>query len=149
MNLADENRLKFMSMVETWQSPPRQRTIINGGELVRLFFPWVTLAYRSGIVFCYFHNEPWKDISETSVLRMPPCHFFHVGCYGDVCLDGGLTNRLTLKTITPPEAFWMSDGFRDIPSVLLSENLGRKWGRVNWEGMNYFLEEQWWINNDG
>lgn len=100
---------RWLAKIHLKQYPPRTRSILFNGELVRMSFPCMSFGFDRyrGCVIAYVHDRPWKNYKDAlKVLRLFPCNGHPVvGWLGAICLG-----EVKITEENFEEAFW-STGF--------------------------------------
>lgn len=100
---------RWLAKIHFKQYPPRTRSILFNGELVRMSFPCMSFGFDRyrGCVIAYVHDRPWKNYKDAlKVLRLFPCNGHPVvGWLGAICLG-----EVKITEENFEEAFW-STGF--------------------------------------
>lgn len=144
-----KNRLLRMNLK---QYPPHVRTIRNKRELVRVAFPWVSIGYKNGHLYAFFHNRKWRTLDEAvDVLRTVPEFFHPIGESGKICLGETAKYLMSKGMLTPEQAFWMTRNMHQKHTELpLAMRMGspeaamqEEWKKPNFDAEIIFNICQW------
>lgn len=136
-DLDEHEHGQTVSVDVTWtQEAPRNRTVLVEGQPRQLWFPWIvmlsgTYRYRYGvprrkdvmegarykpdaegndgfdavIARVFARNGPVKSLTDKLYHLAAP----HVSEMGEVCLGDDAMNMVVEGTVSPQDAFWLSD----------------------------------------
>ena len=104
----------FLEQLNLKQEAPRARTILccnsygsseKRPHTLRLSFPWVSIGFRDGLVYVFFHDKPWATAEEAyDLLWLVPDGFHLYSGWGAVCVGDAIDN-VQIGAISPSEAY--------------------------------------------
>lgn len=111
---------EYLKGINLVQTKPRKRSIIADGKIRSFEFPWTSIGFDQhlGVVRGYWHPRPWKNLQDAArLVRLFPDPFHTEDNMGKICVGDRAIFMINAVTVTPADAFWMTD-FADLGMAL-------------------------------